>query len=260
MQKVGVLIQLNLYGLLIYMKLIVPCMECGNLFLQEQTDEGIYVFKCPKNHENRIVLQNLKFEILFKIGGLAYLDCYYRECVSSITSSFERFMEFYIRVILIKNKLDIELINNTWKQVTRMSERQSGAYKFLYLINERNIPPDLNKIKLTGKKKYSLVEFRNNVIHRGMIPTRDEAYNYADKIFKLISITLSNLKKNDKEYIDKFYFVHQSELKRKFSKNSVATQVIPTMISATVDYETEISDFNEGVEKLKSVRDRAFVN
>jgi len=133
-----------------------------------------------------------------------------------------------------------------------------GAYKFLYLINEGNTPPDPDKIYLTGREKYNLTQFRNNVIHEGMIPTRDEAFKYADNIFELITNTLSNLKKYDKEYINKLYFEHQSELKRKFSKNSVATQVIPTMFSATVNYEPEITDFNEGLKKLGSYKERAF--
>ena len=45
--------------------------------------------KCSRSHETTAILQEQKFEILFDIGAHAILDGYYREAVSSFTSSLE---------------------------------------------------------------------------------------------------------------------------------------------------------------------------
>lgn len=58
-------------------------------------DDGRYEITCEKEHRSVVILNNIKFELLFEIGLNATVDGYYREVVSSFASALERFYEFY---------------------------------------------------------------------------------------------------------------------------------------------------------------------
>ena len=84
------------------MKLPIVCAQCMRDDLQNATqiaslefgDDGKYEVVCPKGHKSITLLQQQKFELLFDIGAYAIVDGYYREAVSSFTSSLERCYEF----------------------------------------------------------------------------------------------------------------------------------------------------------------------
>lgn len=143
----------------------------------EYTDNNRYEILCPRGHRGVVVLQQQKFEILFEIGAYAINDGYYREAVSSFTSSLERFYEFFIRAFLYQHELDAETVSAAWKHVSNQSERQLGGYVIAYTQAFRRPP-----VLLHPKK----VEFRNAVIHKGKIPTRAEAVEYGDAILALM--------------------------------------------------------------------------
>ncbi len=67
----------------------------------EFRDDGRYEVTCPKGHKSVTILQQQKFEVLFDIGAYAIVDGYYREAVSSFTSSLERFYEFFVKAVLL---------------------------------------------------------------------------------------------------------------------------------------------------------------
>lgn len=69
----------------------------------EFRDDGCYGVCCSRGHTSVTILQEQKFEILFDIGANAIIDGYYRESISSFTSSLERFYEFCIKVFCEKN-------------------------------------------------------------------------------------------------------------------------------------------------------------
>ncbi|WP_347320009.1 hypothetical protein [Rossellomorea sp. RS05] len=181
------------------MKYAVPCMKCVFNEVQnydynfiEMNDSGFYKFECSQGHENALVLQDEKFEILFDLGALALIDGYAREAVSSFAASIERFYEFFINVIVHKEGIDPEEFKKTWKNVKNQSERQLGAFYFLYLTVYKEVPPII---------KPKLVEFRNNVIHKGYIPTYEETYNYGLEIYNYIKKLLILLRVDYKEEI-----------------------------------------------------------
>ena len=79
------------------MKINIICQECSRLnnnfavfYLDTLRDDGVYIGKCPKGHNNAIVAQTLRHEMLFEIGLNAIKDAYYREAISSFNSSVER--------------------------------------------------------------------------------------------------------------------------------------------------------------------------
>ena len=90
-------------------------------------DSPVYEAECSAGHKLVMILQEQKFEILFQIGAFALLDGYYREAVSSFTSSMERFHEFAIRCFLLHDSVPEAQVTAVWSEVSNQSERQLGA-------------------------------------------------------------------------------------------------------------------------------------
>jgi hypothetical protein len=148
----------------------------------EITDTLFFDVTCPKGHEIRMTLEATKYSILFDFGVIAIMDGYYREAISSIATSLERLYEFFIRVVCTKHDIPFESVDKNWKHVGGQSERQLGAFCFLYLLE-------------TGKPavlpKDDWVQFRNKGVHKGYLPTKEETLKYAEIIHDhMISIVI----------------------------------------------------------------------
>jgi hypothetical protein len=188
------------------MKLPIVCLTCTIQGLTdgrpvkvvEVRDDGRYETICQKGH-NIILLQELKFEILFEIGAYAITDGYKREAVSSFTSSLERFYEFVIRVILHATGLSDESTDRVWQPVAKQSERQLGVFIALYATAFGGPPP------LLSNKQ---IEFRNAVIHQGKIPSHEEAMDYGQAVLNLIRPTLREIKSKYTNSIHKIISDH----------------------------------------------------
>ncbi|WP_429842382.1 hypothetical protein [Brevibacillus sp. FIR094] len=140
-------------------------------------ENGVYEFTCRNNHTNTLQLLHPHFEILFELGAMALIDGYPREAVSSFATSVERFYEYCIKTYLLPEKIGLDNSNETWKLVSSQSERQLGAYYFLYLYNFAETPEALPR---------KWIEFRNDVIHKGKIPKYDEVYKHAEYLYHYI--------------------------------------------------------------------------
>lgn len=220
------------------MKLRMVCYKCikqdpaqADLLQVAIQDRGRYEIICPYGHEFVTLLQNQKFEILFDLGINAIMDGYYREAVSSFAASLERFYEFFIRALLISGKAEPEKfvkIEDAWKSVKKQSERQLGAFIFLYLKEFGVEPPILNP---------NLVSFRNNVVHEGKIPTSREAINFGQEVFNLIKPVLESLKKKHSESV-KITATHYRNALRSANDSQLNIMSIGTQLSV----DTPISD------------------
>jgi hypothetical protein len=153
---------------------------------EQVNNDGVYEVNCAKGHNSKTIIDNINFEILFEYGLNAIIDGYYREAVSSITSAMERYFEFFIKTILRNSTTDFDSISNVWKKISSQSERQLGAYIMLYFQAFGREPLLLNQNKE--------VPFRNSVIHKGYIPTKQEAIDYGNSVMKIIEQSLIDLK------------------------------------------------------------------
>ena len=225
------------------MKLFFHCLECAqktpkpslNFAFIDIRNDGLYEFACPKGHKSVTILQEQKFEILFQIGAHAILDGYYREAVSSFSASLERFYEFCVKVIWLSRNIGEETIEETWKKISQQSERQIGAFICLYLIETGHTPRTLsNKWR----------EFRNKVIHKGLIPEKKEAIEYGQKVLDLILPVLNDLKNNHEKEVQNMVFQH---VRRISSKAPIGTK------KGTLSYTTivSISAGKSGAKKLE---------
>ncbi|MES2566214.1 MAG: hypothetical protein V4565_05075 [Bacteroidota bacterium] len=153
---------------------------------EQVNNTGLYEVTCNKGHKSYTIIDNMDFEILFEYGINAIADGYYRESVSSLTASMERYFEFAIKTILRNSNVDFAIIDKTWKNIANQSERQLGAYIALYTQAFGEEPILLNSNKD--------VPFRNSVIHKGYIPTKEQAIEFGNAILKMIETSLITLK------------------------------------------------------------------
>jgi hypothetical protein len=187
----------------------------------EFRDDGRYETTCLKSHKSLIILQQQKFELVFDIGAYAIADGYYREAVSSFTSSLERFYEFFVKAVLFEKGIADAVISDSWKAITKQSERQLGAFVFLYTSELQQTP-----VLLKEKE----VQFRNNVVHRGTIPSQQDALEYGQVILDLIRPVLQEVKQRYPNGLQQTVFEHLKRSRQHSSEQS-GTICIPTIIS-----------------------------
>lgn len=246
---------------------MIICTECLNNFLdnpqinpriygsyEDLSDNGLYEITCPFEHVTSMPVQEQKFEILFDLGFYAIADGYYREAVSSFTSSLERFYEFYINATAYKNGVESLEFDKSWKKMSNQSERQLGAFIISYLIENKTSP-----ILLDDKK----INFRNNVIHKGKIPTRQEAIDYGKSVSELIFPTLSDLRekylaeKNASENgcVSMAVSRYQNQISAENPEAFSGLVTIPTFLSLTRNIGKTFDEYLIGVEeKIRQIR------
>jgi len=167
--------------------------------VSQLADDGIYQVKCGKGHVGNVILDNVKFELLFEMGLNALVDGYPREAVSSFTSSLERFYEFYWRVAMTHVGVAASDIEQGWKPISKMSERQLGAFTTASLLLTKTKPNLLSPNKQ--------IPFRNNVIHNGYVPKNEEAVAFGDSVMELINEGLDELRSLDSDALITTYKV-----------------------------------------------------
>lgn len=173
-------------------------------YLADIEEDNAYVETCRNGHTMKTSVQNVRYELLFESGVVATLVGLHRESVSSIVASLERFYEFAIEVFTLRSGVDATTNDAAWKQVRSSSERQFGAFLFLFLVNFR-------RPFLTGKalgEYEEMSSFRNKVIHQGRFPSHEEAMNYARYVFEVIRDNYAALKELDAEAVRKVELRH----------------------------------------------------
>jgi hypothetical protein len=142
----------------------------------EMDDNGVVYLTCDKGHRTAALHRSRKHQFLFESGCHALLDHYTNEAVSTFSAALERAYEFFLRVAYRKLGLSSSLFEASWKYVIAQSERQFGAFIFLFpaIAGE---PFDLPE---------GIPQLRNRVIHRGFIARFDDVLKYAEDIFSLI--------------------------------------------------------------------------
>ncbi len=174
------------------MRLPLLCSTCIQMSRTPQectvyttaNDSGVYDVVCRLKHHSTVVIVATRYEQLFETALSAINDQYFREAVSSFSAALERFYEFATAVIAESSGVSSEAFEYTWKPLSRQSERQLGAFSIAFLLSEKR-PPVLLPSKAT--------EIRNEVIHKGKVPTLDEALRFGDDVLHVIRETLKTL-------------------------------------------------------------------
>lgn len=238
------------------MKLYLNCMQCSQEshgathdgVAVEYTEEGFYFFECKQGHKNFIMLQEERFETLFQIGANALMDGYYREAVNSFTTSLERFYEFCTKVFCKKNNITNDVFDKNWKFIAKSSERQFGCFLFLYLIEFKEPP-------LLKKDEDSWRNLRNEMVHNGKIPTREEALKYGEEVRQFILKTILKLQQ---EYSNEIQSLISENLQSKVRNNvfgcnntTLCNGNIISLVNGEIEKELE-KDFSSCLHSMKA--------
>lgn len=163
------------------MNLFAICMTCSqtknmpllNKVSASYFDDRFVRAKCSQGHDMAIIVRAPKFEVLLESGADALNLGFTLEASSSFSAALERFYEFAINVISKRLGMDEDVYQEMFKAMSRQSERQLGSFLALHALffSEAYVP---------NKK---VTEFRNAVIHKGTIPTPDEAKNFCSLVY-----------------------------------------------------------------------------
>jgi hypothetical protein len=212
------------------MKLLAQCITCvtqaigdgehppKNTISIEFIQGESLVGTCDQGHRGIVAIQEMDFEVLFDLGGMALLDGYSREAVSSFFVALERAMGFYIAVVLHDAERDRETIDALRKTIY-LSERQLGAFAALYAFVEGEKAPLLPQVETT---------FRNDCIHNGTIPSTERAQEFAQAAMEVIEKIIETIRTKHCRGLETLIF---ENLQRQFSGNDnlrkYSTSVMP---------------------------------
>ena len=238
------------------MKKFITCMQCSiqgqpptiSLSDVEINNNFTFITTCSNGHKSLTYFQQELFEVLFEFGCMALLDGYYREAVSSIAVAVERFHEYFIRIVSIQNKLPESDFENAWNRMAAQSERQLGAFYYAYLNEFEKAPSDFF---------HKQSEFRNKVTHKGYLPTRQEAIEYAGNAYTYIIDILRTLKTEYQNSIRILTSQHMMKARAKAKEDTLpmatyAEGSILGLISGEKNWGTK--PFSEELEQLKEKR------
>jgi hypothetical protein len=174
------------------MRIDINCAQCAQaaggfaiFHVETIREDGFYTVKCPQGHDLLVATQTLPHEMLFEIALNAIADAYRREAISSFAASVERFYEFCLRVLSRNRNLPKGTFDAVWKHVSKQSERQLGAFAFLYAVSFGEAP---------GVLSNKMVELRNNVIHRGTLPDQRQALEFGAAAYDVIQMGIRKLR------------------------------------------------------------------
>lgn len=175
------------------MKLPLICAKCmqENIVkpritaIVELKDDGRYEITCRKGHSSITFCNNksLKYFWYWRLRNRWWV---LSRSGFVIYFCFRKILRVFIKVVCISKNIDWIKTLEAWKEVSNQSERQLGAFIFLHLQETGNKPILLcnNKIKL-----------RNEVIHKGKIPSKDQSIDYGQAILDVVRPLLKNSKK-----------------------------------------------------------------
>lgn len=240
------------------MRLEISCRKCSEQISLGQSgtvysrlcllrDDCVYKFECPEGHLTTTVLRTPKHEVLYSIGANALLDGYFRECISSFAGALERYFEFGLRVIFRENEKRASSLQEVWKLLVNQSERQFGAFITVWMMvtGEKYTSLALNQIDKQTK-------VRNEVVHKGRIPTYAECMVYGQYVLDVI-------KPIEKILIDRYAKAHKDEcfaLARKvMSDTSLPITVLSEFSVLSTAFRDDI-EFESALARLLDVRRR----
>lgn len=233
------------------MKIPFPCTACidegviapGGVVRLTPADSGLYDVICTNGHSTPVTLQQMRFEILFEIGVTAVVDGYYREAISSFASALERFFEFYIEMVFRERQVDGGLRALVWKMVSKQSERQLGAFLFLYALHENELPPHLS----TGK-----IELRNDVVHKGKFPTELQAVEFGNSVLKIINPIIRKMKDRSGQIVLEAVINHGMDIVMAAKKHVSSGMCLNTTVSLSKSNEVpDCTDIRSRFDMIK---------
>ncbi len=201
---------------------------------------------CTNGHQIKIFLTNQKFEVLFQGGTFAIFDGYYREAVASFSSALECLYLFAIELILYKKGIDREQIEKTLKAIS-LSERRLGAFLALYLIEAGVKLSTLENEKVRSGYNKDAKKFRNDVIHNGKIPTKQQTLEYGNIVLRHIREVCGWF--NISEYQSITEEILELKIEKDCSENKTKGKLVNTIVSVGGSNNDTLETIVENIDK-----------
>lgn len=177
------------------MKYPVMCHQCDDteFFTSIEMNEKFMTgteITCPHGHKNLFINSTPRFELLFQKAIEAYKEEFYLECFQSLYAGYESFKKDFVLAYIFETSRDLEISKEIEKKINR-SESINGAFQIAYFskFNE-SFNYDISD---------KLVRFRNQVIHKGIMPNKENCNKLGNKLFEMIAHInnkLNNLETN----------------------------------------------------------------
>jgi len=234
-------------------KILTMCMECQKELghpsfepiIADYYEEALAYIECSKGHKSAILLQSQKFEVLLESAANALIEGYTLEAASSLSSAYERFFEFAINVFCKKSNTSKEALEETFKQVSKQSERQVGGFLFLHLLTFGN--------HYTLNKK--IPELRNKVIHQGYIPAPNEVADFGELIYNEIFTITALMKSSLSNEMQQVVIDTVQRRNEKIPQGIPRATTTGTMFFSLAMAEQK-SSFQEALESYREVREK----
>lgn len=220
--------------------------------LEQFNDKNYYEVECSNGHKTNLIIQNEMYEIHFDFGIIFFDKEMYRPAFLEFVAAFESFIQ-YGNIYMLGDGTYKEY-EEMLSSVVKLSERQLGGFLYQYYNNFRKKAP-IRSVMAT---------LRNDVIHNGHFPTKDETKKYGEYVLNFIRTSLMDLSTMQSSVIQnfgmtemlldkKFGEIVRSQQGRDDAVISNTTMTVGTILSGCVA--GEISTIEECVEIIKkSVR------
>lgn len=170
---------------------------------------------------------------------------YPREAISSFAAAVERFYEFAIMVLIRSSGIAPDVSSRAWKLVASQSERQFGAFVFLWLSAYKELP-------ITVSQK--MVQLRNDVVHKGRLPDRASALAYGEDAYGVITEGVRKLRAS---HLDAVNAVLGEEVAARAQKMGAefprSFMVTPTVLNVILNVSSGVPPFAEIVRTYRKV-------
>lgn len=100
------------------------------------------------------------------------------------------------------------------KTIQNQSERIIGAFSTLYFIHFQEV---FKFDKRLPNTKNDIIKFRNDIIHKGEIPTLDWAFSYADVVYQETVAVMNKLKIKFRAQLEKYDMVRDAFISTQIS-------------------------------------------
>jgi hypothetical protein len=132
------------------------------------------------------------------------------------------------------------------ERVNKQSERQLGAFMFLFLLAFKETPALLTDAE---------VGFRNNVIHQGYLPSSSEVADFGERVLQVILSSQDTLREWAKGFDQLPQLNALFQLHRNTEGIITSTETRPTILNTSRRHGLDRHDtFLEALENLKNLR------
>lgn len=138
---------------------------------------------CAQGHSMNVIIQCPKFEVLLESSAKAIFSGFTLEAAVGLATAWERFTEFAVEV-LVEHLKPSSNFAAMYKEMSRQSERQLGAFMALHLI-------------ATGspyKPDPEISQRRNKFVHSGYVPTPEQVTEFGSRIYDQIDLVCRTIK------------------------------------------------------------------